>query len=51
MMNAISKITNPNTVGFHGDGRSVVGFHGHMRTVRLPRGSLGGSALEVITSP
>ena len=26
MMNAISKITNPITVGFHGNGRSVVGF-------------------------
>ena len=28
-MNVISRITNPITVGFHGNGRSVVGFHGH----------------------
>jgi len=54
MMNAISKITKPITVGFHGYGRSSVGFHGRLMIggCRGPSwGSLGASALEVMSSP
>ena len=50
-MNAISEITKPITVGFHGKGCSSVGFHGRLNWRAVggrPRGSLGGSALEVM---